>query len=103
MDYIKDIQEEYHHSEYLLEEIRTTDILLRKNTENIIRHILGGMNIKANFFTVFGKKKSPCCWGQSISIPNTYCIYIFMKNIWQFVIAIFHGNWLRQNIRNMTW
>lgn len=81
MDYVEEFQGEYHHFEYLLKEIRNTDIWLHKNTEDIMRHIIGGMNkTKTNFFTVFGKKKSPCCRGQSISRPNTYYIYIiFIK------------------------
>lgn len=52
-----------------------------KNNEIIIKHIHGGMYEKTNLFTVFGKKKSPSCHVPSISRSNTYCIYIFRKNI----------------------
>lgn len=39
------------------------------------------MSEKTNLFTVFWKEKSLSCHVPSISRSNTYCIYIFRKNI----------------------
>lgn len=61
MGYIEEFRDDYHHFEYLFKDIRTTDALQHENNEIIDKHIFGGMNEKKKLFTVFIKKKSPCC------------------------------------------